>query len=261
MFLSPEIKADLDLIRSCVSQSHTIAKEEKNLSGFRYLDDHFRHDLSAMRSVKVAAEINRYVTQGRLLDWGCGYGQISYFLKKWNPHLEIYPYDIVDIPCWRVLLNDSGIRYYRGNDPIKIPFPDSYFNYIINVGTLEHVEDEKASIREIYRVLEKGGLFFSFLIPNKLSYTEYIQKRLNPSYVHPRKYSMEEIKNILRTNGFNVLICEYDYMLPYMLCGMPKIVKDIFDFSGNLIISADKWLVKIPILKTLSSNLKIIGEK
>ena len=261
MFLSPQIRADISFIRGCVSRSYEIAEEENNLGAFQYLNAHFSHDLSAIRSVKVAAEINRYVTYGKLLDWGCGYGQISYFLKKWNPHLEMYPYDIVDIACWRVLLNDSGIRYFQGNDPVKIPFPDNFFRYIISVGTLEHVEDEKASITEIYRVLEKGGLFFGFLIPNKLSYTEYIQKRLNPSYVHPRKYSMGEIRNILRTEGFNVLMCEYDYMLPYMLCGLPRIVKDSLNFAGNLITFSDKWLVKIPILKKFSSNLKIIGEK
>jgi len=40
----------------------------------------------------------------------------------------------------------------------NIHYPDSYFDLIICSHVLAHVEDEKKSLEEMYRVLRKGGL-------------------------------------------------------------------------------------------------------
>jgi ubiquinone/menaquinone biosynthesis C-methylase UbiE len=55
-----------------------------------------------------------------------------------------------------------GIDHHRThyvNAPAEaIPYPDSYFDVVTSINSLDHVDDVDAAIREMVRVLAPGGL-------------------------------------------------------------------------------------------------------
>ncbi len=85
-------------------------------------------------------------------------------------------------------------------DATKIPFRNGELSQTILLDVLEHIKDHEIVLKEINRVLEKGGKFI-ICVPNDtmLSY-------LNPvRYVqHERHYSIKDISNLLRKNGFKI---------------------------------------------------------
>ena len=52
------------------------------------------------------------------------------------------------------------------------------FDAVLSCGVLEHVEDPDASLDEIRRVLQPGGTFYVYKLPNRASYLEAIARRL-----------------------------------------------------------------------------------
>jgi ubiquinone/menaquinone biosynthesis C-methylase UbiE len=66
------------------------------------------------------------------------------------------------------------------DDPL--PFEDNTFDAVVCDWVLEHVSSPNKFLREVYRVLKKGGTFF-FRTPNSWHYVAIVAK-LTPSWFH-----------------------------------------------------------------------------
>lgn len=102
----------------------------------------------------------------RLLDVGCGNGaQTLRVLDRFDEvvgldvvatHLQVLERNLPPGAQCRTVLYDGG----------SMPFPDASFDAVLSIETLEHVDDESQTLREIHRVLEPGGLLV-LSVPNK----------------------------------------------------------------------------------------------
>lgn len=94
----------------------------------------------------------------RMLDLGCGYGFTAKFLGDCLGFKEVYGIDVDD--------NRLGIAQERVNalkvdlETDQLPFPDDFFDMVISFGVLEHLRYYDTSVKEAYRVLRSGGIFF-----------------------------------------------------------------------------------------------------
>jgi ubiquinone/menaquinone biosynthesis C-methylase UbiE len=89
---------------------------------------------------------------GRALDLGCGDNTI---LKSYRAgDREVWGTDFVEHPH----LNDKEWFRLLGNGG-KIPFPDDYFDLVVCISVLEHVEDPQGFLDEVARVLKPTGYF------------------------------------------------------------------------------------------------------
>lgn len=103
---------------------------------------------------------------GRLLDVGCGDGLFTLVLGK---HFrEVHGIDVQEPFLARfreVVKNDA--RFTVSNvSAAAMPFSDSFFDTIVTIETLEHVEDLPKAATEIVRVLRPGGELF-LTVPNR----------------------------------------------------------------------------------------------
>lgn len=96
------------------------------------------------------------------LDVGCGWGNNLRFLTKEG--FDTYGVDFCQNVINR-LLPDYGKNVTCCNFK-KLPFPDSYFDFIVDRSSIQHNSLKEISIihMEIYRVLKKDGYFFSSMI-------------------------------------------------------------------------------------------------
>lgn len=103
----------------------------------------------------------------RVLDYGCGAGQLVQLLRDRNiaaSGCDVF-YDGGDYsPTVNRQWMDSGV--IRRMDGGHIPFDDATFDYVINNQVMEHVVDMEAVLAEIQRVLKPGGTVLS-LFPDK----------------------------------------------------------------------------------------------
>jgi len=90
--------------------------------------------------------------KGRVLDVGCGVGQVVARLKEAG--FEAHGVDISEPNITRARQISEHCRLYDGK---KLPYPDAYFASAGALNVLEHVAEPEAFVAELVRVIEPGG--------------------------------------------------------------------------------------------------------
>ena len=90
---------------------------------------------------------------GRLLDAAGGTGRISQFLT--NRADVVVVTDLSVNMLRQAQLKDGLLTICSANE--SLPFPDDAFSRIILVDAFHHLIDQKMAVRELWRVLERGG--------------------------------------------------------------------------------------------------------
>jgi len=101
---------------------------------------------------------------GKLLDIGCWNLPTAYEAKKRNPDSEVYCMDISTELIKFYKTKCPELNYLEGDCNKPLPFEDESFDQVVAGEVLEHTEDPKEVIKEILRVLKKGG-YFTFSVP------------------------------------------------------------------------------------------------
>ncbi len=213
-------------------------------------------EISAQNYIRIADEIAAQLGRGRILDWGCGYGQMSYLLK--NRGCDVVSYDVGE--DYDRYFFSEHVKVINGRDRSGLPFPDGEFDAVLSCGVLEHVEDSAASLREIARVLKPGGRFFIYNLPNKHSYIEWLARRRGTA-CHDRIYTVGQVRAELAGPGLAVLKAKRSGVLPKNLTGLPLPVKDLYNRFQPLVTVLDRALSKFPLINELAGSLEVIAVK
>jgi 2-polyprenyl-3-methyl-5-hydroxy-6-metoxy-1,4-benzoquinol methylase len=89
---------------------------------------------------------------GRALDVGCGVGQVVARLSE--DGFEAYGVDVSEPSIARAKTFCSRCQVYDGK---RLPFDDGYFDSAGALNVLEHVEEPEDFIKEVVRVVARGG--------------------------------------------------------------------------------------------------------
>jgi ubiquinone/menaquinone biosynthesis C-methylase UbiE len=98
----------------------------------------------------------------RLLDVSCGVGVLLQFATEAG--LQACGVDISQAAVREAKQRDATVRVAVGNGE-TLPYPDYSFDYVTNIGSLEHYEHLMEGIRETARVLRGDGKA-CILLPN-----------------------------------------------------------------------------------------------
>jgi demethylmenaquinone methyltransferase/2-methoxy-6-polyprenyl-1,4-benzoquinol methylase len=92
--------------------------------------------------------------EGRVLDIACGTGALEKFLYGNVPFLVGLDYSISMLKVARRKFPE--VPFVCG-DALKLPFKSGSFDTVLVSFSLRHFDDIEGSLREIYRVLKRGG--------------------------------------------------------------------------------------------------------
>jgi ubiquinone/menaquinone biosynthesis C-methylase UbiE len=152
-------------------------------------------------------------------------------------------------------IKNTKINLIRG-DSYKLPFIDNTFDGCVCINVINHVEDYNKLMREIGRVLRKGGFvvinfsnFFGLYLPIALYVN--MTKRSVQSDVYTKWFTHFEIKNCLLVAGFEILDIKGHILFPKRYA--PKLLI-------NLLKKLDKICRNSP-LKYISGSLFVKGMK
>jgi 2-polyprenyl-3-methyl-5-hydroxy-6-metoxy-1,4-benzoquinol methylase len=160
--------------------------------------------------VAIAAEVAGAVGRGRVLDWGAGWGQNAALLSAHG--LSVVAYDVEDKGAARGLLAGTDVGYVVRPGP-ALPFDDGAFDAVLNCGVLEHVDEPARALAELRRVLAPGGHLFTYHLPNRHAWTEWLGRRLG-RFHHDRTYTQAEAVALFEAAGFRVITCRPFHLLP-----------------------------------------------
>lgn len=220
--------------------------------------EHLSNKAGAANYIRIADEIKNNLNSGKILDWGCGYGHMTYLMK--NRGLSATGYEIAKRDNIEKLPVFSKIDVIYGKENFRLPFSDEMFDAVLSCGTLEHAADAGASLKEVKRILKKNGKFFIYMLPNKFSYAEWLAEKRGIS-VHPVKYDKKKIYGFLEKSGFKIVKIKRSNVLPKNLTGLPKFTKKVYGSLYFLMNPFDNFLSKIPLINCLCGVFEIIAIK
>ena len=152
---------------------------------------------------KKMTQIQRFKTEGKLLDVGCGIGTFLEEAKR--ARFKIYGVDIIDFAV--EYCQQRGLkRVYKGT-LTDSRFPSSSFDIVTVFHTLEHMWDPSAFLDEAKRILRFQGILM-ICVPDRKSLTARLMGKNWFDYYHYQHLFFFEEKtliNYLEKSGFRVL--------------------------------------------------------
>lgn len=97
--------------------------------------------------------------KGKILDVGCGAGGFINSLKHHYPGFDCSGCDISRSAIIFAQKNFGDRIDFKLIKKGRLPYPSHDFDVVILIHVFEHVEDKKTLLKEIHRVLKKGGIF------------------------------------------------------------------------------------------------------
>jgi SAM-dependent methyltransferase len=101
------------------------------------------------------------LSQGRVLDVGCGVGMYMRAFGSFTPH--VLGVEIEGERARQALAHGQVMQ----SPAERLPFADATFDLVLSHEVIEHVDDDRASVAEMVRVLRPGGRLALFC-PNRL---------------------------------------------------------------------------------------------
>lgn len=239
------------------------AGRELGLPDFAHLDQ----PIGILSYIRIADDIARRVPRGELLDWGCGWGQMTYLLRRRG--FRVTAFDVgdpraterPDIPLCR------AVQVVRSPEPTALPFVGARFDAVLSCGVLEHVAedvpggDERGSLREVRRVLRPGGRLLIYQLPQRYAWQEAAVRRLGLGSGHRRRFTADEITKLLRHEGYAVEHLRRTNLIPRNLTGMPERLRGAYSRLAPCLIAADEVLSRAPGLEHVAGALEVIARR
>lgn len=166
----------------------------------------------------------------RFLDCGCGAGEYVFqIVDQFGLDAFGIEYDREKVAQAR-LHPQHGHRISQG-DVQTLPFGEGSFDYAMLNEVLEHVPDDSAALKDVYRILKPGGLLFVFspnrwfpfethgvylkrsnrLIPHWVPFVPYVPLALGNRFLRywARNYGQKELRTSVTRAGFSIVRASY----------------------------------------------------
>lgn len=181
-----------------------------------------------------------------LLNAGCGTGEYNFYLR--DKFSRSYGVDInqEDINTARSINSDADIQYDVG-DVANLTFADGYFDTIICVDVLEHVDDPANVVKELWRVLKPGGRIVA-TVPHKnypffYDPVNFLMERWRGKHFpmgiwgfgHTFLFDRKMLRGLLEDAGFKVIKTEglTHSFCGFLECYIPTILQPFFKSNAK----------------------------
>jgi SAM-dependent methyltransferase len=217
--------------------------------------------------------------QARVLDAGCGAGEYVFALGELGA--EVLGIEYLAEKVEQFERSHPGDGRVRRGDIARIDTSDCSFDVVLMNEVLEHVPDEGAALREVWRILRPGGRLLLFS-PNRLypfethgvdSYGSggridpirtfglpYLPLWITTRLVRPwaRNYWPTSLRRLVRTTGFRILHHEYVWQT---FENISKRRGRAFRAAAPLLRTLSAWAERVPLFRSLGVSQLIVAER
>jgi len=193
--------------------------------------------------------LNSSAEELRFLDLGCGTGEFMNMVANMDGKVKVWGIDVSNLAINGV--KEKGLKgFIRDINWQKLPFPSQFFDVIYSGDVIEHLIDPDFMIKEVRRVLKKGGVLI-LTTPNLASWynrllllfgiqpvfsevsTKKIFGRPGDQVVgHLRLYTLKSLKEFLSYYGFKTIKIKGAYFHAFNF--LPALIDRFFSHFPSL---------------------------
>lgn len=159
----------------------------------------------------IDAVVRASVGGNTAIDFGAGEGTLSAAARERGLNVTCVEPD----PRLRERLRGMGFEVYADLGEVE----DESQEFIYSINVLEHIEDDEASLVELFSKLRPGGRFFLYIPALNLLFSSMDRK-----IGHYRRYSKGDLLRIARNTGFAIERAEYADSLGFFATLLYKLV-------------------------------------
>ncbi|HIK26379.1 MAG: class I SAM-dependent methyltransferase [Thermosynechococcus sp. Uc] len=166
---------------------------------YSYAEDRPVSPVTIKRYQKLLKEFEIYRNSNQILEIGCGKG--DFLLEARKNYWEVQGTELSERGAQ--LCIDKGIKTHYGTLREDL-FPSNYFDVIIAIEVIEHINNPRELIYQISRFLRRGGLFYC-TTPNFNSIVRYILQEKYSIIHYPEHlcyYTPKTLRELMVKNGF-----------------------------------------------------------
>lgn len=181
-------------------------------------------DMALKRRARRIIEALELKAGDRILEIGCGNGYYLSLLNRLGLRLNLVGIDNdqMALDDAKKFIGDDRVKLINA-DATKLPFTNNTFDKVVMSEVLEHVQNEKKTLNEAYRVLKPEGIFA--LTTCNIDYPflwdpiNWILQHIFGTHIesgfwagiwnqHSRMYRKKDVEFLVKDAGFNISISE-----------------------------------------------------
>lgn len=149
--------------------------------------------------------------RGKILDLGCGAGAFTAALKDYRPDFNLIGLDLSKKAIRLAKQKHKEIGFIQAKVD-KIPFKKNSFEVVTGNHLIEHLDDPKRALAEIYRVLKPKGIFWSSVplegdwlsLVKWLGFLKKFKENRNKYLDHKQLFDKKKYLRLLEEAGFKI---------------------------------------------------------
>jgi len=146
--------------------------------------------------------------------WSRTGGAIPYLTRNF-PESKIYNLE-VSSEMIKLAKKKFPAQEFLQTDLLRLNFSDGYFENILSLETLEHAPDPEGFLKEVFRVLKRGGILVMSLPPQTAELPLKIYEKFFKNHGEgPHRFlPSREVKKYLNAAGFELLMHRGTLLIP-----------------------------------------------
>jgi len=148
--------------------------------------------------------------RARILDVGCGTGANLLMLSQYGDAEGV---DISEDAL--AFCRERGLDHVKQGAGEELPYEDNTFDLVTAFDVVEHMDDDLAGLKEMFRVLRPGGHALLF-VPTFM----FLWGLQDDVSNHRRRYRLSELRRVLEEAGFEIERSTYaniTFFIPILL--------------------------------------------
>lgn len=178
---------------------------EANIGFFDWWARFYDYDPISLWLRWVQSKVLRQISlsaRSSVLDVGCGPGRAILFFKNKGVR-NLFGIDLSPLMIQKAKKRLGKNAVLKVASVEKLPFASNKFDIVTNTEAFHHFPNPEKAVREMHRVLKKGGKLYLADMNFFSSIIHWLFKRLEPGHV--KIYSKKEFAQLFSKAGFKIL--------------------------------------------------------
>lgn len=200
----------------------------------------------ARRELALSLVRQHSVKDPLMLDLGCGTGAVLSELQKLGTTVGADYFDVALQFC-----KERNLEPLAQADAQRLPFRNEVFDCVVSLDTIEHLHDDRKSVREIARTLKPGGVF----IMNVPAFS-WLWGPHDVALMHYRRYTKKQVHNLLTQAGLEPVKLTYSVFLLFPVVIFRRLIEKLHrgpakvklprvsTWTNQILLNLMKWEAK-----------------